>query len=133
MRVTGTKRLAGSADSADRRRQTLGVPESVPGLGELPGRLLVRTAAAVARAPNRQNQPRSPACNADGWPRPVLAQGSWQWFATYIGVTLLTVTLSYYRLPTCAPGLRSAYVGNLAAYSLVVGLCLAIALGASAH
>ncbi|MEU5952433.1 hypothetical protein [Streptomyces sp. NPDC047525] len=58
----------------------------------------------------------------------VLAQGSWQWFATYIGATLLAVIFSYYRLPTCAPGLRSAYARNLAAYSLVVGLCLAIAL-----
>ena len=58
----------------------------------------------------------------------ILAQGSWQWFATYIGVTLLAVIFSYYRLPTCTPGLRSAYVRNLAAYSLVVGLCLAIAL-----
>ncbi|WP_051779743.1 hypothetical protein [Streptomyces sp. NRRL S-241] len=60
----------------------------------------------------------------------VLAQGSWQWFATYIGVTLLTVLFTLYRLPrwTPAPGLRSAYVGNLAAYSLVVGLCVAITL-----
>ncbi|MFJ8826668.1 hypothetical protein ACIREE_33470 [Streptomyces sp. NPDC102467] len=58
----------------------------------------------------------------------MLAQGSWQWFATYIGVTLLAVILSYYRLPTCAPGLRPAYVRNLTAFSLVVGLCLSISL-----
>ncbi|MFI0263610.1 hypothetical protein ACH4OW_31830 [Streptomyces sp. NPDC017056] len=57
-----------------------------------------------------------------------LAQGSWQWFATYIGVTLLAVIFCYYRLPTWAPGLRSAYVRSLAAFSLVVGLCIAIAL-----
>ncbi|MFF3767456.1 hypothetical protein ACFYYR_25700 [Streptomyces sp. NPDC001922] len=57
-----------------------------------------------------------------------LAQGSWQWFATYIGVTLLAVIFSFYRLPTWMPGLRSAYVRNLVAYSLVVGLCVAIAL-----
>ncbi|WP_050514471.1 hypothetical protein [Streptomyces rimosus] len=57
-----------------------------------------------------------------------LAQGSWQWFATYIGVTLLAVIFSFYRLPTWRPGLWSASVRNLAAYSLVVGLCVAIAL-----
>lgn len=56
------------------------------------------------------------------------AQGSWQWFATYIGVTLLAVVFSLYRLPPWAPGLRSAYVRNLVAFSLVVGLCVAIAL-----
>ncbi|MFG2994832.1 hypothetical protein ACGFZK_36985 [Streptomyces sp. NPDC048257] len=58
----------------------------------------------------------------------MLAEGSWQWFATYIGVTLLAVLFSLYRLPTWTPGLRSAYVGNLAAYALVVGLCAAITL-----
>src|SRR4051812_14608290 len=55
-----------------------------------------------------------------------LAQGSWQWFATYIGLTLLAVVFTFQRLPTWTPGLRSAYVPNLAAYSLVVGLCVAI-------
>ena len=44
----------------------------------------------------------------------VLAQGSWQWFATYIGVTLLAVLFSLYRLPTWAPGLRCAYAGTSA-------------------
>jgi hypothetical protein len=57
-----------------------------------------------------------------------LAQGSWEWFAAYIGVTLLAVIFSFYRLPPWAPGLRSTYVQNLVAYSLVVGLCVAIAL-----
>ncbi|MFG2222262.1 hypothetical protein [Streptomyces sp. NPDC048644] len=57
-----------------------------------------------------------------------LAQGSWQWFSTYIGVTLLAVIFSFYRLPTWSPGLGSTYMRNLAAYSLVVGLCVAIAL-----
>ncbi|CDR14116.1 hypothetical protein [Streptomyces iranensis] len=57
-----------------------------------------------------------------------LAQGAWEWFASYIGVTLLAVILSFYRLPPRRPGLRSAYVPNLIAYSLVVGLCAAIAL-----
>lgn len=57
-----------------------------------------------------------------------LAQGSWQWFATYIGVTLLAVIFSFYRLPRWLPGLRSSYARNLTAYSLVVGLCVAITL-----
>ncbi|MFI9274408.1 hypothetical protein ACIGXM_27415 [Kitasatospora sp. NPDC052896] len=57
-----------------------------------------------------------------------LANGSWQWFATYVGVTLLAVVFSFYRLPTWTPGLRSAYARNLTAYSLVVGLCVAITL-----
>ncbi|MFH8774509.1 hypothetical protein ACIF83_19400 [Streptomyces sp. NPDC085866] len=55
-----------------------------------------------------------------------LAQGSWQWFASYIGVTLLAVIFSFYRLPTWMPGLGSTYIRNLAAFSLVVGLCVAI-------
>lgn len=58
----------------------------------------------------------------------MLGQGSWQWFAAYIGVTLLAVLFSLYRLPTPTPGLRLAYVGNLTVYSLVVGLCVAITL-----
>lgn len=57
-----------------------------------------------------------------------LAQGSWQWFATYVGATLLAVVFSFYRLPTRTPGPGSAYARNLTAYSLVVGLCAAIAL-----
>ena len=58
----------------------------------------------------------------------ILAQGSWQWFATYVGATLLAVVFSFYRLPTGVPGLRPSYVRNLTAYSLVVGLCVAITL-----
>ncbi|MFK4221542.1 hypothetical protein [Streptomyces sp. NPDC019890] len=57
-----------------------------------------------------------------------LAQGSWQWFATYIGLTLLAVVFAFYRLPAWTPGIRSAFVRNLVAFSLVVGLCVAIAL-----
>lgn len=57
-----------------------------------------------------------------------LAQGSWQWFATYVGLTLLAVVFALYRLPRWAPGLRNTYLRNLAAYSLVVGLCVAITL-----
>ncbi|MFG2115212.1 hypothetical protein ACGFRB_21730 [Streptomyces sp. NPDC048718] len=57
-----------------------------------------------------------------------LAQGSWQWFALYIGVTLLAIVVAFFRLPVWAPGLRSGYVVNLVAFSLVVGLCVALAL-----
>ncbi|MFE1174317.1 hypothetical protein [Streptomyces sp. NPDC058773] len=56
-----------------------------------------------------------------------LAQGSWQWFATYIGVTLLAVVFSFYGLPAWTPGLRTPYVRQLVAFALTVGLCLAIA------
>ncbi|MGW6985469.1 hypothetical protein ACWGE1_39430 [Streptomyces sp. NPDC054932] len=57
-----------------------------------------------------------------------LAQGSWQWFATYIGVTLFAVVFAFRGQPAWAPGIRSAYMRGLVAYSLVVGLCVAIAL-----
>ncbi|WP_405640068.1 hypothetical protein [Streptomyces sp. NBC_00019] len=57
-----------------------------------------------------------------------LAQGSWEWFAAYIGVTLLAVIFAFCRPPTWMPGLRSAYLWSLTAYSMVVGLCVAIAL-----
>jgi hypothetical protein len=57
-----------------------------------------------------------------------LAQGSWQWFSSYIGLTLLAVVFSFYRLPTRTPGPGSAYMRNLTAFSLVVGLCVAITL-----
>ncbi|MFF4444453.1 hypothetical protein [Streptomyces sp. NPDC001502] len=81
------------------------------------------------------------AAAADGLPTPgvigiglaavltfALAQGSWQWFATFIGVTLLAVMLAFQRRAQWAPGLRSPYMRGLVAYSLVVGLCVAIAL-----
>lgn len=58
----------------------------------------------------------------------MLAQGSWQWFATYVGVTLLAIIFCYSRLPRWTPGRRAAYVRNLSVYSLVVGLCAAITL-----
>lgn len=57
-----------------------------------------------------------------------LAQGSWQWFSTYIGVTLLAVIFAFQRRPAWTPGIRSAYMRGLVAYALVVGLCVAIAL-----
>ncbi|WP_460063091.1 hypothetical protein [Streptomyces sp. YKOK-I1] len=56
-----------------------------------------------------------------------LASGSWQWFSTYLGVTLLAVVFSFTRPPAPAPGGRSVYLRNLTAYSLVVGLCAALA------
>ncbi|MFF3072075.1 hypothetical protein [Kitasatospora sp. NPDC057936] len=58
----------------------------------------------------------------------VFAQGSWQWFSTYLGVMLLAVVLACTRLPTRAPGPVTGYVRSLTAYALVVGLCVAIAL-----
>lgn len=57
-----------------------------------------------------------------------LAQGSWQWFATFIGVTLLAVILAFQGRPAWTPGVRTPYMRNLVAYSLVVGLCVAIVL-----
>ncbi|MER7706937.1 hypothetical protein ABTX81_29065 [Kitasatospora sp. NPDC097605] len=54
-----------------------------------------------------------------------LAEGSWEWFSTYLGLTLLAVVLAFGRVPV-----RRAvgYGWHLAAYSLVVGLCVALAL-----
>ncbi|MET8755090.1 hypothetical protein ABZW32_34080 [Streptomyces sp. NPDC004667] len=57
-----------------------------------------------------------------------LAQGSWQWFATFIGVTLLAVILAFQGRPPWTPGIRTGYARNLVAYSLLVGLCVALAL-----
>ncbi|WP_406324959.1 hypothetical protein OG784_01095 [Streptomyces sp. NBC_01617] len=57
-----------------------------------------------------------------------LAQGSWQWFATFIGVTLLAVMIAFQRRAEWTPDIRSAYMRGLIAYALVVGLCVAIAL-----
>ncbi|WP_335934690.1 hypothetical protein [Streptomyces sp. PTD5-9] len=57
-----------------------------------------------------------------------LAQGSWQWFATFIGVTLLAVMLAFQRRAEWTPDIRSAYLRSLVAYALVVGLRVAIAL-----
>ncbi|MFE7186909.1 hypothetical protein [Streptomyces erythrochromogenes] len=56
-----------------------------------------------------------------------LAQGSWQWFATYIGVTLFAVVFAFQVRPAWRPGIRTAYMRALVAYALVVGLCAAIA------
>ncbi|KUL49477.1 MULTISPECIES: hypothetical protein [unclassified Streptomyces] len=58
----------------------------------------------------------------------MLAQGSWQWFATYVGVTLLAIIFCFSRLPRWTPGRRAAHVGDLSVYALVVGLCVAITL-----
>ncbi|MGT2529676.1 hypothetical protein ACU4GG_23230 [Streptomyces nojiriensis] len=57
-----------------------------------------------------------------------LAQGSWQWFATFIGVTLLAVLAAFQRRAQWSPDIRSAYTRGLVAYALVVGLCVAVAL-----
>ncbi|MGY0459979.1 hypothetical protein ACW14Y_06920 [Kitasatospora sp. cg17-2] len=61
-----------------------------------------------------------------------LAEGSWQWFSTYLGLTLLAVVLAFGRVPVLAPGREpgrvSVYAWSLTAYALVVGLCVALAL-----
>ncbi|MFG2292185.1 hypothetical protein [Streptomyces sp. NPDC048603] len=57
-----------------------------------------------------------------------LAQGSWQWFATFVGVTLLAVMLAFQARAEWTPRIGSSYMRGLVAYSLVVGLCVAIAL-----
>ncbi|MEU5363976.1 hypothetical protein ABZ354_10870 [Streptomyces sp. NPDC005925] len=57
-----------------------------------------------------------------------LAEGAWEWFASYIGLTLLAVISFVSRMPPWKPGLRSAYVRVLIAYSMVAGLCVAIVL-----
>ncbi|WP_233289385.1 hypothetical protein [Kitasatospora sp. MBT63] len=57
-----------------------------------------------------------------------LSQGAWEWFSTYLGVTLLVVVLSFGRVPLWAPGRQAAYACGLAAYALVAGLCVALAL-----
>ncbi|MCU7826969.1 hypothetical protein [Kitasatospora sp. DSM 101779] len=57
-----------------------------------------------------------------------LAQGSWQWFSTYLGVTLLAVVFSFGRVPERTSGRPAAYGWSLAAYSMVIGLCVALAL-----
>ncbi|WP_225860518.1 hypothetical protein [Streptomyces triticiradicis] len=56
-----------------------------------------------------------------------LASGSWQWFSTYLGVTLLALILAFVRPPVPLAGARPAYVRALTAYSLVIGLCVAMA------
>ncbi|MFS8199396.1 hypothetical protein ACLVWQ_11985 [Streptomyces sp. CWNU-52B] len=97
-----------------------------------------REAARQSTSPTSPT-PSAPGRGTDGQPGVIgialaavltaaLAQGSWQWFATYIGVTLLAVIFSFYRLPAWTPGLGYAYLRNLIAFSLVVGLCVAITL-----
>ena len=54
-----------------------------------------------------------------------LSSGSWQWFSTYIGVTLLAVVLAFTSPPAPLSGTRSGYARSLAVQSLVVGLCVA--------
>ncbi|MFE2551292.1 hypothetical protein ACFXGI_22490 [Streptomyces sp. NPDC059355] len=83
----------------------------------------------------------APAAAGDGLPAPgvigiglaavltfALAQGSWQWFASFIGVTLLAVMLAFQRRAQWTPEVRSPYMRGLVAYALVVGLCAAVAL-----
>ncbi|MFJ8477389.1 hypothetical protein [Kitasatospora sp. NPDC094011] len=57
-----------------------------------------------------------------------LASGSWQWFSTYLGLTLLAVVFSFAAPPVRMPGAGSGHLRALAAYALVVGLCAALVL-----
>ncbi|MFB6887755.1 hypothetical protein ACFCX4_00360 [Kitasatospora sp. NPDC056327] len=71
-----------------------------------------------------------------------LAEGSWEWFSAYLGLTLLTVVLAFGRVPVPVPtpgpmpgpgpgreraGRPAADHRGVAAYALVVGLCVALA------
>ncbi|MDX6764894.1 hypothetical protein SIN09_37325, partial [Streptomyces sp. F8] len=56
-----------------------------------------------------------------------LAEGSWQWFAPYIGGTLFAVVFAFQVRPAWRPGIRTAYMRAPVAYAPVVGLCAAIA------
>ncbi|MGW5248776.1 hypothetical protein ACWEQN_34010 [Streptomyces sp. NPDC004129] len=94
-------------DDLGLRRARKDVGTGAPGAAPQPGVIGIALAAVLTAA---------------------LAQGSWQWFATYLGVTLLALVLCFYRLPSWAPGLRSAYAVNLMTYAVVVGLCVAITL-----
>ncbi|WP_438311948.1 hypothetical protein ACSHWO_13060 [Streptomyces sp. HUAS TT3] len=100
---------------------TRGAPGPAPTAGPTP---------AAARAPAGDDVP-APGVVGIGLAAVLtfaLAQGSWQWFATFIGVTLLAIVLAFQRRPPWTPDLRSGYVRSLVAYALVVGLCVAIAL-----
>ncbi|MFD9685761.1 hypothetical protein ACFWXO_08375 [Kitasatospora sp. NPDC059088] len=68
-----------------------------------------------------------------------LASGSWQWFSTYLGLTLLAVVFAFADPPlrstrehgtpgTPGTGFGRGRLRSLAAYSLVVGLCAALVL-----
>ncbi|MEV7601172.1 hypothetical protein AB0O91_27785 [Kitasatospora sp. NPDC089797] len=57
-----------------------------------------------------------------------LASGSWQWFSTYLGLTLLAVVFSFAAPPVRTPGAGPGRLRSLAAYALVVGLCTALVL-----
>ncbi|WDO06848.1 hypothetical protein ME763_14870 [Streptomyces murinus] len=57
-----------------------------------------------------------------------LSSGSWQWFSTYIGVTLLAIVLAFTSPPAPLSGTRSGYARSLAVQSLVIGLCVALTL-----
>ncbi|MFJ9606190.1 hypothetical protein ACIRS1_07495 [Kitasatospora sp. NPDC101176] len=57
-----------------------------------------------------------------------LSSGSWQWFSTYLGLTLLAVVFAFSRPPSRTPGAGARFARSLAAYALVVGLAAALAL-----
>ncbi|MEU5160760.1 hypothetical protein AB0G74_14300 [Streptomyces sp. NPDC020875] len=56
------------------------------------------------------------------------AQGSWEWFSTYIGLTLIALIVCFYPRPAPTPGDTPAYARDLTAYALIIGLSAALAL-----
>lgn len=103
-------------------------------------RRAIRAARPAPPAPRVTPRPPSPT-QGDGIPAPgvigiglasvltfALAQGSRQWFGTFIGLTLLAVMLAFQRRARWTPDIRSPYLRGLVAYALAVGLCVAVAL-----
>lgn len=91
----------------DRSRRAAREPAPVPGVSPRAGVLGTALAAVLAFS---------------------LSSGSWQWFSGYIGLTLLAVVLSSTHPPTRATDAGAGYTRSLAAYALVIGLCVALAL-----
>ncbi|MEU3597474.1 hypothetical protein ABZ714_01870 [Streptomyces sp. NPDC006798] len=56
------------------------------------------------------------------------AQGSWEWFSTYIGLTLIALIVCFYPRPAPTSGDTPAYARDLTAYALILGLSAALAL-----
>ncbi|MBL1094132.1 MULTISPECIES: hypothetical protein [Streptomyces] len=97
-------------------------------MGDHPGLREARRSNSLAADHDTPNQPGAIGIALAAVLTGALAQGSWQWFSSYIGATLLALIFCFHRLPTRRPGRGSAYLRNLVAFSLVVGLCVAITL-----
>ncbi|MFJ7912796.1 hypothetical protein [Kitasatospora sp. NPDC096204] len=94
-------------EDRDRSRRAAREPAPVPGVSPRAGVLGTALAAVLAFS---------------------LSSGSWQWFSSYIGLTLLAVVLSSTRPPSRATDAGAGYARNLAAYTLVIGLTVALTL-----